>query len=88
MKRNLKDTRVVFVFHLVEQGVISLTSFRSDEWIPAAVDESVAIKVVLNAAIERCFTNASRYRCKDVQTARPTIQWLYPLQYHCLKDTG
>ena len=28
MKCNLKDTRVVLVFHLVEQGVISLTSFR------------------------------------------------------------
>ena len=28
MIRNLKDTRVVLVFHLVEQGVISLRSFR------------------------------------------------------------
>ena len=42
----------------------------TDEWIPAAVDESVAIQGVLNAAVERSFANASRYSCKDVQTAR------------------
>ena len=60
----------------------------TDEWIPAAVDESAATIVVLNAAIERCFANASRHRCKDVQTARPTIQRLYPLMiYHCFTDS-